>query len=198
MQAEVRVDARVVQSRNLLIEAMVQLIKQRPSSEIPISELCKAAGVSRPTFYQHFRSPDDVLAAAMENKLARLRAAAETPGLDPDEVPAFIGRFLQMFWTDRHLYRTLLDEDSPYSRTRRVTEDWMAEKITAYFYPDIAPTELAGVALRRVNFVSGGIITTLGAWLEDENGGHSDLPWLGTLLWDNVLAVIHTNEPHLT
>ena len=44
-----------------MTEALMQLMRVKPLSEISISELCEKAGVSRLSFYRNFTSMDDIL-----------------------------------------------------------------------------------------------------------------------------------------
>lgn len=43
-----------------LEDALLRLLKVKPSSDITVTELCKAANVSRSTFYVHFANVSDV------------------------------------------------------------------------------------------------------------------------------------------
>lgn len=42
-------------------DALLDLLRDRQFSDVTITELCEAAGVSRPTFYRHFDAMEDVL-----------------------------------------------------------------------------------------------------------------------------------------
>lgn len=42
-------------------DALLDMLEERQASEITIKELCERAGVSRPTFYRHFDSIEDIL-----------------------------------------------------------------------------------------------------------------------------------------
>lgn len=44
-----------------ITEALIQIMKEKPLSEINISELCKRAGVSRISFYRNYNSMNDIL-----------------------------------------------------------------------------------------------------------------------------------------
>jgi AcrR family transcriptional regulator len=53
-----------VRSRNALVAAATGLLLERPASEISIKDVAEAAGMSRPTFYQHFADLGAVFTAA--------------------------------------------------------------------------------------------------------------------------------------
>lgn len=48
-------------SRLAVLDALVERLDQRPLEEIPVHEICEAAGVSQATFFNHFGSKSAVL-----------------------------------------------------------------------------------------------------------------------------------------
>ena len=57
-----------LQSQRQIAEAMMVLIRQKPYQQITISELCKAAGVSRQTFYTLFTSRENAMVFALQTR----------------------------------------------------------------------------------------------------------------------------------
>lgn len=49
-----------------VIDALVIKLNDTPYSEVSISELCRAADISRMTFYRHFSTKDEVVESYME------------------------------------------------------------------------------------------------------------------------------------
>ena len=54
-------------SQRQLAEAMMRLIRQKPYAQISVSELCKAAGISRQTFYTLFTSRENVVVFSLQS-----------------------------------------------------------------------------------------------------------------------------------
>lgn len=52
---------RVIISKRMLQEAMLQLLKEKPIDKIRVTELCEKAGINRATFYRHYQLPKDIL-----------------------------------------------------------------------------------------------------------------------------------------
>lgn len=50
-----------VKSQGWFVQALFQLIQQKPFEKITISELCKKACLDRCTFYRNFKNKNDVL-----------------------------------------------------------------------------------------------------------------------------------------
>ena len=55
-----------LQSQRQIAEAMMALIQQKPYAQITVSELCKAAGISRQTFYTLFTSRENVMVFTLQ------------------------------------------------------------------------------------------------------------------------------------
>ena len=54
-------DIRVIRTQAQLLEALNELIKTKPLSNISITELCSKAGVNRNTFYYHYNNIYDLI-----------------------------------------------------------------------------------------------------------------------------------------
>lgn len=55
-------EKQIERSKDIITEALLDLLKSHAMSSITITQLCQRAGVGRPTFYRHFESKQDVLA----------------------------------------------------------------------------------------------------------------------------------------
>lgn len=65
-------DRRVQKTQNLLKEALVALISEKPYDSIAIKEILDRANVGRSTFYMHFRDKDDLLLSGIQQMLGPL------------------------------------------------------------------------------------------------------------------------------
>ena len=52
---------RIVLTKRLLKESLLQLMSEKSIKDITVSELCEAAEINRSTFYNHYGCPADVL-----------------------------------------------------------------------------------------------------------------------------------------
>jgi AcrR family transcriptional regulator len=59
-------DMRAQRSRKWLQDALAQLMKEKPFREIQITEIADRAQVSRPTFYLHYRSKEELLLSQVD------------------------------------------------------------------------------------------------------------------------------------
>ncbi len=59
-------DIRVIRSRAWLLDALIELLKEKEYKDITIRELTDEASVARQTFYRNFKDKDDILLQNMD------------------------------------------------------------------------------------------------------------------------------------
>ena len=64
--SEPKIDARVVRRRDMLGDALVELMVEKPFDEITVQDVLDRAKVSRSTFYSHYRDKDDLFLSDVE------------------------------------------------------------------------------------------------------------------------------------
>ena len=62
-----KTDRRILRTRDTLGDALVELIREKPFDHITVQEILDRAGVSRSTFYQHYRDKDDLFLSDVED-----------------------------------------------------------------------------------------------------------------------------------
>lgn len=78
-----------LQSQRQIAEAMMSLLREKPFSQVTVSELCKAAGISRQTFYTLFTSRENVMVFTLQADYG------DGPELSETEHPACRGDLLR-------------------------------------------------------------------------------------------------------
>ncbi len=63
-----KTDRRILYTKKLLRESLLELMKEKPIGKITPTELCRRADLNRKTFYSHYDSPQTLL-LAIENEL---------------------------------------------------------------------------------------------------------------------------------
>ena len=74
-------DVRTQRSRQMLYDAMLELMKEKPLDKITVNEIVKHAGVARTTFYAQFDDKDAFVHEMIQDKLKELRTIV-TPNFD--------------------------------------------------------------------------------------------------------------------
>lgn len=142
-------------SRLALISAADRLLEQRPAPEISIKDIVSAAGMSRPTFYQHFDGLGDLFAAA---GLARLEAmfAAETSAAPPlNLTDRFLSLVTNMEASHQFLYHVYKSPGSAgfHKGAVRLTANWLRQ------FPELAAIPQEDSTLWE--FLASGVIWTI-------------------------------------
>ncbi|UQN29678.1 TetR/AcrR family transcriptional regulator [Brachybacterium kimchii] len=150
-------DARVLRSRTAVKDAFEALSREQGLETISISQLCKAAGISRPTFYQHFADIDDVYASVVRDRLeaGERRFLQEAPDEDPLE------HILERLRQGEIEASPALDAREALPRARSVVFDWLCERVTRSVI-GAEPVDLDPVQRRRIEFAVGGLMAVLG------------------------------------
>lgn len=157
-------DPRVLQTRRALKQALIDLASPQWDWGVSVSELCKTAGISRPTFYQHFSAVDDVYAELLHDRLLEL-AHPEVwhRGAGIPQYSELVSFFEDLRETPG-FYEAILGETEIFGKARRAFVRWVAERIAVSGF-GLAWDELDAELNQRVMFIAGGIVVTMGHWV---------------------------------
>lgn len=153
-------DRRARRTRDLILQAFVRLVLDRRYDRIKISDLIAAAGVGRSTFYEHFRSKDDVLLAALDPLFLPIANAAVGRG-----TKAHLRATLDHVWEQRALGRVVLNSRAAIKLQRK-----LAAMIEARLENEYAPIPPAMLAMSA----AAGQLTMLRMWISGEGSCSSD------------------------
>lgn len=67
--ANIKGNRQIEKTRQAIVNAYLVLIQELPSKAIKICAICDRANVSRPTFYNHFQTKDEILLTYLDNIL---------------------------------------------------------------------------------------------------------------------------------
>ncbi|KAA9158090.1 TetR/AcrR family transcriptional regulator [Amycolatopsis acidicola] len=154
-------DRRVLRSRSALLTAAVSLVSERGTTAVSITELARAAGVSRQLVYLHFGDRDSLLvAAAIELARGELPLERSKPLVGRAGVLAAVRHF------DRHrvFYRAMLTGSCAFAMTSALTEllaPVNREIVRKFSGARTSPEALDDLA----TFVTGGTGALMNAWL---------------------------------
>ena len=97
-----------LQSQRQISEAMMALLGRKPFAQVTVSELCKAAGISRQTFYSLFTSRENVMVFTLQ---ARYCSAPDlsTPFCDVHGLRLLCRTYSEYMLQNRDLIKLLVD-----------------------------------------------------------------------------------------
>lgn len=153
-------DPRVRRTRAQLGSAVRRLLREREPAAVSITDITTAARVSRPTFYLHYSSPDDLLAETVRRDLDLLGDVRPAPG--EAGPPPVLRALVQELDQGRRLYRCLISQTTPFGQSRGEVMRYLHELILVRLAE--VPADRAHAAAR---FAAGGTFALLAAWLAE-------------------------------
>jgi AcrR family transcriptional regulator len=134
-------DRRVQRTRTALINAFTELLLGQGYEELTVAQVAQRADVGRSTLYEHFRTKEDLLKAAVAGPFAIL-AGAVCPEADPQALV----RLLDHFRSNYAVSRILLAQPMR-SRIARVLAGQIAGHLQTAGVRGAVPGELAAIAI---------------------------------------------------
>jgi len=126
---ELYLDRRLLRTKSSLKHALLLLLKDKRFNEISVTNLVKAANVTRASFYNHYSDKDDLLSTLLSEKNKELIHAYKEPILK--NRPFIINRLsppeIQLFnhiFKNADFYTTILNSD-----IASIAENQMVESI---------------------------------------------------------------------
>jgi AcrR family transcriptional regulator len=159
-------DKRVERSRRLLIDALLELMKDRPYSKISVAHIAEQSGVARPTFYLHFHSKDDLLIAYIDEMFEKFYDEIDqyiTQRKDADPVIATI-MFRQ--WSDNAEFAILLVQTDIDSLMLNQFKNYIA-RVVERFMSAHGIQNRAGLLPYVVDFLAGASFMVITRWVRE-------------------------------
>ncbi|MFD2792742.1 TetR/AcrR family transcriptional regulator [Promicromonospora vindobonensis] len=122
-----------------LLASAGELVATRGTRGLSVTELARAAGVSRPTVYRRWESAEDVLRALLMHHAQRVITAVGPHATDRATIVEKVVRFSELLRTDPVYGRLLTHEPEVFTqyafqrigRSQRVSLEWLAAALTA-------------------------------------------------------------------
>jgi AcrR family transcriptional regulator len=157
-------DRRVRRSRAALLRAAVELVADRESAAVPVSDIAEAADVSRQVLYQQFGDRDTlVLEAALDlvrRELLDGLPDPATPGGERASMLALAGHFA----AHRRFYRALLTSSSAFALNKALTSLFLPlnRQLVGRLHGDrLGPRGVDDLA----RFLTGGAAAVVNTWV---------------------------------
>ncbi|MFJ3958485.1 TetR/AcrR family transcriptional regulator [Arthrobacter sp. NPDC090010] len=135
MSKDQRINPAAARSRAALLDAVTELLSLRPASEISIKDVVEAAGMSRPTFYQHFTDLGTLFATAGLTRLEGVFAGLESrqeQGTDPEaELTALFAELVGRMSEHAHFYARVQESAGGaafHAAVVRTGSDWLRQE----------------------------------------------------------------------
>jgi AcrR family transcriptional regulator len=177
-------------TRMVIRDSLIELMKQRPITDITIKEICALADVSRPTFYAHYQDQYDLLQSIENETSAYFETVIFTDGTEKHSKREIALKFEEVFQyieANSNSVQVLLSENGDIRFQRKVFRQFIARLqhvMTRYSEekPDEMKNEYYSV------FIVHGIISLVHHWLKSGmNISKDELPRMIVELIDPIL-----------
>ncbi|MEE4193839.1 MAG: TetR/AcrR family transcriptional regulator [Anaerolineae bacterium] len=162
-----KIDRRKQRSRNLIKDAFLSLLMDKPFHDITIQEIADAADVGRATFYLHYRSKEEclmkILTQGFDSLSAQYNKPSKTPG-EEDQIEK-IKAIFDHTTKNRKLYLALLN--SQHAAVSFISiQDYIADKIlsSAPYSSTVDPVSRKATAV----FLAGALYNMQIWWLKEQ------------------------------
>jgi len=163
-------DARAVRTRQKLVAAFHEVVRDVDPSEISVSALTRAAGVNRTSFYEHFASPEDLAIHALSDLFEVVSSADVVMRRDntvsaPEASRLALKEIVYFVHARRASYARLLGPGAPPRLVAEVTDAFAASGAESLRRMTWRPAD----ADPRVTaeFLAGGVLNVVGRWLAE-------------------------------
>lgn len=158
-----KLDQRVRLTRNLLKNALVQLMQEQHISKISIRALCEVADINRSTFYVHYTDQYDLLNKIEQEVLDNLNKYLGNQDLNDDRPISVqvLARVLDYVKENVELFKALLSENCDFAFQKDLME--LAQVISSQQNQSLDPRTQEYIKI----FGLTGTISMLQKWLHD-------------------------------
>lgn len=161
-----------LRSRKLIIDAYSKLLETQSANKITVTKIVETADLNRSTFYAHFTSPSDVLAAIEEDIINKFKTLLNQ--VKPErflEQPLPLVREIAKLVNDNHELFIKLIKDNSESRFLEKLKEVFIEKLmsdteTLKLFKDRTALDI------NLRFLSGGYMEIIRDWFN----GNLDIP----------------------
>ena len=169
-------DARVVRTRAALHRAATRLASERAVSAITVSDLAAEAGINRATFYKHYMSPNEALAAPLRDDLAVVRARDVSGAASlATVIETLLGDTFDHIARFTDVYATAVEQPLD-GVVSNVLSEHFTDAVTRFMEShDGAVVAFESDPALTARFIGSGVAGTVEAWLRS---GSSDRPSL--------------------
>lgn len=182
-----KIDRRVARTRDILGDALVALIHEKAFEEITVQEVLDRAGVSRSTFYTHYKDKNDLFLSDAEEFFEAMSTALSRYGDQSNRV-APVREFFEHV-ADVHKFRAALMAAGKFQDILEMGQEFFARGI-AQRLAELRGPRLMTVARRTAlaHAFSGALFSLLSWWIH--GGGPSTAAQMDELYHQMVWSSI--------
>lgn len=171
-----KVDMRVLVTKRLLLEALIKLLKEKNVNEITIKELTDTAGINRGSFYQHYKSIDDLIDEINQTIIDKCFGEDENGKLDlsQEKQQETFDRAFDFFYQNREFMKVMYKSFGSYglnSKIEAAAKPFIMERFKYLLRPEVTDIQREVIYY----YIYGGCAKLLDKWLADSDNYTIDM-----------------------
>ena len=171
----VKEDRRIQRTRQLLRDAMVELILEKGYENIYVKDITERANVSRATFYLHYKDKEELLTKSLYTVFDEL--IATVGDFDTDALITFDARIRRLPFEHAHkyrnLYRVALASEHSLPSVANKAREYVSRHITKQLQR-MLPNADTKISLPLVaNYLAGAQLSLIIWWLQQEDDAYT-------------------------
>lgn len=157
-------DRRIARTRLALRNALLSLLPEKGWDDMCVQDICVRADVGRSTFYQHYRSKEELLSESL-NELRDMLGSIGKEGRDAEAAFAFLPALLAHMVENRNVFRTVIGH-----RSGHIVERRFRAMVVQLLEQDLATRRPDGEACAlHARFIAGGWVDMMAWWVDAPN-----------------------------
>jgi AcrR family transcriptional regulator len=175
-----KLDRRVQRTRQLLSQALIELILEKGYEAVRIQDIADRANLRAATLYLHYRNKEDLLLSTLEGMFDRLVEKLEA--LPQDDTAETIHEEIKAVFhhvqENKDLYRVIMDGQGSTVIRMRI-RDYIAVQAAQRIHKRLEQVGLQENVLPLsvdfvAKYVAGSLLALITQWLEDDAGYSAD------------------------
>jgi AcrR family transcriptional regulator len=166
MSNKKRTDLRPQRTQRWLQTALRDLMEEKPYQKIRVGEITKRAELSRPTFYLHYESKDDLLVSLFDEVFVEFRAELRKELAQNNVDMQLFGTLIFSYWgKNADIIRIFLEAGVENHFLKRIHTIFLevVEEIREVDYIAQSP-----IIPYFIDFTTGGLFMVLKRWIQED------------------------------
>ena len=190
-------DPRVLRSLNTLLDAACELIEAKGLSTLSVTDVATKAGVTRPTFYHHFKDIRDLAQRAAMARIQLILPHAppllddQTRQLSPAAYQAHVADraepILRHLQAHHRFYLTVFDQAGDLAFFGAMA-DFIAKRLFELSSDEPTPDPAFIEVRDTARFMSHGILWTVVTWLDSDFAGSNSVSGMSSRLASIIVS----------
>ena len=160
-----KTDRRILYTKMVLRESLLELMREKPIGKITPTELCRRADINRNTFYAHYLSPESLLTSIEDELYAEInRSLTDSP--TDGNVLGMLTEILKAIRKNGDLCKVLFSERGDKDFLRRIVNIAREKCVAAWRAAGM--TDEGGQMEMLYNYTAGGIVAVIEGWIRGD------------------------------